>query len=796
MALNVKTLLMSAASLALMACSSGGGSSSSGNGGFVSNNDTTPPTVSFSPDVIAVTGRETGESTLASSDNVGVASSNVTCTNNGTFSNNTFTAPDVDEETTSVCTATVRDAAGNQASTTLTVTITPGADIADPVLTVTVPNTTVSSGGSVDLTVEATDNRGAPTVNVSCENGGSWADGVFTAPAVTEDTTVTCTVRAEDDAGNVAEETVIFTVTPPDTTAPTITFPGGNTLTVASGQTANYAIDITDNSGETIIPTVACDNGGSWENGVFTAPNVTEDTTVTCTVTAEDSGGNAVSETFTVTVTAPTSNKVIISGMATFDFVPHNPSTNGLDYAITSAKPIRGATVQLVDGSNGVLQSAMTDEMGNYSFEVDRNTSVRIRVLSEIVSASGAIWDIKIVNSGNNIYAIQGGLQSSGTANSTRDLHAQSGWGGTSYSSTRQAAPFAVLDPLYTTVTRFAAVDPDINFPRLFVDWAPTNNQGSFYTGGRITLLGDENNDTDEYDPHVVVHEWGHYFEDILSRADSLGGPHTGGDRLDPRVAFGEGWGYALAAMILDDPNARDSGGARQAGGFNIPVDRNNNVNSGWFSEATVQSVLYDLYDAPQDGVDTVEAGLGPIYETLISADYVDSPYFTTIFLFADEYRKQQSATSPGLDALLTDQDVFGTGPNGAGENNNGNIASSLPVYKVLTSGGSVEICSVNDAGIENKLGNTIFLEFSPPSSRNYTLTMTRSSGASGRDPDFRIFRRGTLIARAESSDVNTESWTGTLSAGETYTIDARDWQNVDRNTASSGDACYNFTAN
>jgi len=76
-----------------------------------------------------------------------------------------------------------------------------------------------------------------------------------------------------------------------------------------------------------------------------------------------------------------------------------------------------------------------------------------------------------------------------------------------------------------------------------------------------IRILGDENNDTDEYDAHVVVHEFGHYFENSLSRADSIGGPHTQSDRLDARIAFGEGWGNALSGMILDDPVYRDSSG-------------------------------------------------------------------------------------------------------------------------------------------------------------------------------------------------------------------------------------------
>jgi len=71
---------------------------------------------------------------------------------------------------------------------------------------------------------------------------------------------------------------------------------------------------------------------------------------------------------------------------------------------------------------------------------------------------------------------------------------------------------------------------------------------------GNLYILGDADSDTDEYDDHVIIHEWGHYFEQSFSRADSIGGPHGSGDRLDIRVAFGEGWGNAFSAIATDNP--------------------------------------------------------------------------------------------------------------------------------------------------------------------------------------------------------------------------------------------------
>ena len=230
------------------------------------------------------------------------------------------------------------------------------------------------------------------------------------------------------------------------------------------------------------------------------------------------------------------------------------------------------------------------------------NTDVRIRVKAELVQTSGAQWNVRVVDntSGDAPYALQGALANSGTTDTTRNLNASSGWGGSSYTSTRAAAPFAILAPIYESMQRIVAVDPDVVFPAIDFNWSVNNRPGmnpnvsfeqnlangdigtsSYVTSSngdrRVLILGDANNDTDEYDEHVVIHEWGHYFEDQLSRSDSIGGPHGLADRLEARVALGEGFGNALSGMMTDDPFYRDSFGPAQGSGFFINVENNNN---------------------------------------------------------------------------------------------------------------------------------------------------------------------------------------------------------------------------
>ncbi|MGB2220267.1 MAG: hypothetical protein ACPH4G_08415, partial [Henriciella sp.] len=501
-----------------------------------------------------------------------------------------------------------------------------------------------------------------------------------------------------------------------------------------------------------------------------------------------------------------------ISGTISYDRVPHNNSTNGLDYLATVQLPARGVTVEAVDASGTVLASDTTDESGEYNVDVDSGIGLRIQVRSQLEKTDAASWDIKILDNTSDyaLYVLNGALLDSGTANSVRDLNAGSGWTGQSYSETRAAAPFAILDSVYEAVIQLEAIDPDIQLPSLEILWSVDNRPSSgnvtdgnigtsSYSrttrGPTIRILGAANNDTDEYDDHVVVHEFAHYLEDQISRSDSIGGPHGGADRLDTRVAFSEGLGNAFAGMILTDPIYQDSFGARQEAGFNVNVETNF-FTKGWFSESSVQSVLYDIFDSEDDGVDNISAGLSPIYTILTDPDYITSPDFTTIFLFADLARTKSGIDPNDLTALFTAELITGTGPQGDGETLSGNFPRALPVYKpVPIDGDPVEICSIDDNGTYNKHGNRAFLTFSIAESGNYTFTMSRDLSSDlntpNRDPDILVFKDAVLINRFESDATDVETGTMTLEPGD-YHIEAYEFNNVaERDT---GDSCFNFT--
>ena len=172
----------------------------------------------------------------------------------------------------------------------------------------------------------------------------------------------------------------------------------------------------------------------------------------------------------------------------------------------------------------------------------------------------------------------------------------------------------------------------------------------SFYRSDldSLFLLGDAGTDTEEFDDHVSIHEWGHYFEDVFSRSDSIGGSHAGSQSLDARLAFGEGWATALAAMALDDPQYCDTGAAGTSSGFGIDTENYNFGAQGWFNEMSVATFLYDLWDTEVDadanGTDADSIGFGPIFETM-AGPQKNTAAFTTLFSFAAELRPMLNTT-------------------------------------------------------------------------------------------------------------------------------------------------------
>jgi hypothetical protein len=523
---------------------------------------------------------------------------------------------------------------------------------------------------------------------------------------------------------------------------------------------------------------------------------------------------------------------VTLSGTVTFDFVP---TGNGLDYGQTQPRPVRGATVEIVS-AGAVLTTTKTGTTGSYSVSVPTNRSLFVRVKAQMQQAGSPSWDFRVLDNtnGDALYALDGPESSTGTAASTRDLHAPSGWGGASYMSERAAAPFAILDTVYEAVALVLAADPALSFPALNLYWSTENRPvlptdgipdrttgeigtSFFLPGNGIYLLGAENVDTEEYDRHVVVHEWGHYFEDELSRSDSIGGRHTRHDQLDLRTAFSEGLSNALSGIALADSLYRDTSGPQQGSSFGFDIEGppllSPNLNPGWFSEESIQEIVYDLVDANPDPPDQLDMDFAAVYAALRSGGHRDSIALTSIFSFIDALKTSNGADAPSIDAIVNGQAIDNIVDGyGSGETNGGGTLSGdvLPVYETIdVNGPAVNVCSTDEfqsstTGSGNKLASRRYLRFSVGTGVTHTFTAVATDIPSGEvaDPDLVLHQAGVLQVSEEApgptcSDVTPfnciETFQRVMTPGD-YVLEVYEWTNTQDDVPPIGRTCFDIT--
>ena len=500
-----------------------------------------------------------------------------------------------------------------------------------------------------------------------------------------------------------------------------------------AGDTLSYAWT------QTLGQSVALNNA-NLADADFVAPDVMagvpEDLEFQLTVT--DSAGASTQDRVTITVQEPLP-VVTISGKLQYEFVPPSGNCNGLNFGATATRPIRQATVQIVDDASGaVIDSMLSSDSGDYSFTVNPNTMVFLRVRAELkLAGPNPSWDVEVRDNTANtatpllqrpLYALVGGAFDTGTLDMNRNLTAATGWGGASYTGVRAAAPFSALDTIYSVMSVVLATDGQANFPPLDVFWSVNNSTApgtgvfdddvasgeigtAFYSRNRLFLRGMQDDDTDEFDDHVVVHEWGHYFENNFSRSDSIGGSHGLGQSLDMRLAFGEGFATALSGIGLNNPLYCDTFGAQQANGFGIDIENDNFGVDGWYNELSVLNLIYDLWDTNPDGADNDSLGFGPIYNVMTGSQ-AGTAAFTSLFSFATELKAQNAAQAPFVDAILADHNITTAGIDiyaSTETNDRGGAADVLPVYTTIVPDGvsTINICS-NDQFDGNFDGNKL----------------------------------------------------------------------------------------
>jgi hypothetical protein len=575
-------------------------------------------------------------------------------------------------------------------------------------------------------------------------------------------------------------------------------------------------------------------------------------------------------------VNSETLSLVSIAGRLTYERPPFT-ATCRLDFAASERRPVRLATVLLLDASNVVLGETQTDLDGNYAFSgVNAFTDVRVRVRAELVQTTGPqTWEVYVRDNtagvgpfaNRPLYEVQWPAFNTGDTNITdADFTAGTGWTGSEYDAQRRfAAPLSILDSLLEGVLLVTAADPVVDLGRLDAFWSINNTYSlterfddpddgrlvtAYYTqfpdgftqSPSLFLRGDAIGrfpgsviNTDEFDEQVILHEWGHYFEDQLSRSDSRGGFHVIPGTVDAPVAFGEGWGYGIGAIAANDPVGCDTK-APLSSGSRLDLENFNALSTeqGFFNEMSVATLLWDLFDTANDGVDNDSVGFVPIYDAMTEFQ-VDTEAFTTVFSFATGLRQfADPAKSAFIDAQLRREnidisqlDIWASGQVTAPAiwDDGRPVRDLLPLYTELVPGGSTQnLCvnideRVNDA--HNNPGLWRYLYFSTDGTRDLTLSVvanpapppTSDPSPGPGDPDVRdrsdpdvwLWRRGSLVATGRSDVADSETFDMGLLPQGIYAIEFHDWRYlddgiIDPSGARSSDypdrVCFDFTLN
>ncbi len=273
-------------------------------------------------------------------------------------------------------------------------------------------------------------------------------------------------------------------------------------------------------------------------------------------------------------------------------------------------KPARGVTVALVfDSNKSVGAETVTDDTGAYTIEFDGFSNANVHILASATSVLSN-RPISVVHAQTEVIHGFGG-PTFPLASGTQDVLVPSTSG--------VAEAFNIFDVLVDVMDQIPTNFPGRSPSKLEAYWHQGNDNGTYYFDKRLFLLGDQS-DSDGYDDTVILHESGHWIEEVIGRTDSPGGDHDGSP-TNPTLAWSEGFSTYFSMAMTGKPIYSDS---NANGGFSFNADTSNTKANGAgdiaqnVSEDMVSEILWDLADGPTSDDDGVE-GTHPVVTSVES---------------------------------------------------------------------------------------------------------------------------------------------------------------------------------
>lgn len=538
-------------------------------------------------------------------------------------------------------------------------------------------------------------------------------------------------------------------------------------------------------------------------------------------------------------------SSVTIDGDASFQ-ARNYTANNGLG-TIGSATPIRFAEVVAYSPSGQIVQCGETDNNGNFSLLLPTSTSEH----SIAIYARGNNAQVKasVLNcTEENIPYSVGFKVTPDSSKSVGNINADA-----INSGELLGAAFNIFEQIVKAneflqaqvgTCAFTGCNAVTVAPKVQIYWTKGFNPNayfdsssglSFYLPGyrKLYILGGVdgdiyNSDTDHFDNSVILHEYGHFLEDVYTKTDSPGGSHSGNSIVDPRLAWGEGWGNFIQAAIRDEAKYRDSEGTPNIASpnssstyiFNIPLEQTDPAciinpsksgcdvpiysSEGNFREFSVARMLWDIFDSSANpdstSDDTVENAFPELWTALTwtSGFLSGNSAFRNIGLLHDIQSAKISGSSD-WSSLTT------------AHKHDGNTEYARYVTRSGSCGKEFAMNPLNDASNDNgsfstshKVRNNDFLHFrhtggafslslkaltDNPSGvkSDLDLYLYNSSARYGNSSD--IIRTSDNYADFDASAEQTESFSiSNLVAGD-YLINVKVYTGLEQNNTSFRDA-------
>lgn len=541
----------------------------------------------------------------------------------------------------------------------------------------------------------------------------------------------------------------------------------------------------------------ACDSG---------KPQIDREPVVHSVSQGQSSSANSPEEASNKTA----AGQILLHGQVTFDQIPRSPHSGRLLFDDIYRAPVRGAQIEALGEDDSVIYSTVTSENGEYSVVVPAGTPLRIRVWARIEDTDRGQWQARVIDNTHHdaTYAIRSKLIEAVETNTVINIHAASDWGNPAYKTQRASAPFAILDALYDGFTMLSQVEHTI-FPELSVAWSPANiavaddpGEGligsSYYTlkdgAPKIYLLGHVDNDADDYDRSVILHEFGHFVMDHISRSDSVGGGYSRGAALDLRVSFNEAISNVFAALIDQQPKYFDAYGNQQASVQVFDLELHDSQVNGWYSTEALSWLIYDIVDDVDDEGDSVSLGWKGLHEALTAPSTLEFPGAMSIYSFLQTALSLNPDSADAIHSLAERHAIFAEDAYGTGENDSAGSSVTLPIYRFLTPGTPLNVCSDSFLSDFNGADVHRLIQFEIVQKGVYSVTATRNGGPlANANPEFVVYHQGDVKLAGFSGAPNREQTSHLLDEG-VYLLDVFERSNADHVPHNGGLACFDIS--